>query len=73
MWHQRYSSSLQEFHQKLRLMPLVNAVKNFIRVFSSVKIFRGSSENDKYVLARNLFCTAANKNMPAKQNLTSST
>jgi len=35
MWLQRYSSSLQEFHQKLRLMPLVNAIKNFIRVFSS--------------------------------------
>jgi hypothetical protein len=42
--------------------------RNILSVyFPPVKIFRDSSENDKYVLARNLFCTAANKNIPAKQ------
>jgi len=46
--------------------------KNLSLYFPPVKIFRDSNENDKHVLARNLFCTAANKNIPAKQNRTKS-
>jgi hypothetical protein len=58
----------QEFHQKLRLMLLVSAVKIIVQIFLSCqKIFATLLYKEKYE-RENFFYIAGNKNTAAKRN-----
>jgi hypothetical protein len=58
----------QEFHQKLRLMLLVSAVKIIVQIFLSCqKIFASPPYKEKYE-RENFFHIAGNKKTVAKRN-----